>query len=172
MPFIPQVTIGMSTFLTYGIYSINTSSQIPTQSEYLPMVTLFFVMSSFYTLISFTWFLAENFLRSRFYMPPFLVWYVEKLRMAERFLVEKTKALVNKIKKIKFSCNKQNATQVEPIEKLQVTVEKDDKRNEKEKKPDKETFNRNIDYLNHHIFYIILFTMICSNLVIWISLGS
>jgi hypothetical protein len=47
-------------FLTYSVYSLNFSNRFPQQSEYLMMVTLYFLLSISWTLLSMIWFIIEN----------------------------------------------------------------------------------------------------------------
>ncbi|CAF1067888.1 unnamed protein product [Rotaria sordida] len=58
IPFGSQIGLCMTCFLTYSIYSLNFSSQFPQQSEYLMMITLYFLLSICWTLISMTWFIV------------------------------------------------------------------------------------------------------------------
>jgi hypothetical protein len=69
LPFISQIAIGMTIFLTLSVQSMNTSSAIPIQSEIVPAITLFYVFSSMFVLTSFGWFVLENYFRSRVYLP-------------------------------------------------------------------------------------------------------
>jgi hypothetical protein len=59
----------MVCFMTYPIYSLNFSSLFPQQSEYLMMITLYFLLSIFWTLISMAWFLICNHYTTKAQMP-------------------------------------------------------------------------------------------------------
>jgi hypothetical protein len=109
LPFASQIALGMTTFLTYSIYSINTSNSIPTQSDYVPAITVFYIMSTFFVLISFSWFILENFMRSRTYMPLLLRVWVKLFRKLEQAF----SALVQKVSK---SCKKQQPNEQKETE--------------------------------------------------------
>ena len=46
---------GMTSFLTFAVTSLRVSSDIPVQSDYLPLITLYMILSIFYTFIGFFW---------------------------------------------------------------------------------------------------------------------
>jgi hypothetical protein len=89
----------MTTFLTFSVYSINTSNSIPMQSEYLPAVTVFFLLSILFALVSLSWFIIENYFRAHKKMPAPVKFYVKILRKIEgwlRSLLRKIKSLTKK----------------------------------------------------------------------------
>lgn len=63
----------MTTFLTFSVYSLRVAGDIPIQSEYLPLITLYFIISTVYTLISFMWFILGNYFMTNVYLPKFLI---------------------------------------------------------------------------------------------------
>jgi hypothetical protein len=77
MPLVPQIALCMTTFLTFGVYTITISNSIPVQSEYLPAINVYFILSSQFTLWSLVWFIAESLMRTTGYMPLFLKLYVD-----------------------------------------------------------------------------------------------
>jgi hypothetical protein len=56
-----------------GIISIRVSSDIPVQSSYLPLISLFFMLNILFTFVSFAWFVAYNRFKSEKYLPLFLI---------------------------------------------------------------------------------------------------
>jgi hypothetical protein len=48
--------------MTYSVYSLNFSSLFPQQSEYLMMITLYFLLSIGWTLLSMVWFIICNYI--------------------------------------------------------------------------------------------------------------
>ncbi len=50
----------LTTFLTYGIYSLRVASDLPVQSQYFPIISYYFLFSIFYTLIIMIWFIIAN----------------------------------------------------------------------------------------------------------------
>ncbi len=49
----------MTSFLTFTVTSLRVSSDIPIQSDYLPLITLYMILSILYTLFGFVWW-AKN----------------------------------------------------------------------------------------------------------------
>ncbi len=59
----------MICFMTYSVYSLNFSNLFPQQSEYLMMITLYFLLSICWTLISMAWFVICNHFITKTEMP-------------------------------------------------------------------------------------------------------
>jgi hypothetical protein len=176
----------MTTFLTYSIYSMSTSSTIPAQSDYVPAITVFYIMSTMYTLLAFSWFVLENFLRSRGHLP-FLarkwvdlgrlietcaVLAVKKVRISKKVRAEETRREVKAGPAEQaildyFQAKKKVCSGCETCHKCE---EKTSKENENKKK--KQALDADIDYLNHQVFWIVLTSIFMSNLMIWGYLGS
>ncbi|CAF1336558.1 unnamed protein product [Adineta steineri] len=72
LPFGTQIGLCMTCFMTYSVYSLNFSSLFPQQSQYLMMITLYFLLSIFWTLISMAWFILCNHFTTKAEMPKFL----------------------------------------------------------------------------------------------------
>ncbi len=108
LPFPSQIALGITTFLTYSVYSINTSNAIPMQSEVwfnakihlrfqykiicfkfkvLPAITVYYMLSSLFTLTSFGWFLLETYFRSRIYLPDVLRMYAGLLKKIDELIL-------------------------------------------------------------------------------------
>jgi hypothetical protein len=173
----------MTTFLTYSIYSINTSNSIPQQSDYVPAITIYYITSTIFTLIAFTWFIMENFFRSRGHLPWLLNMHVNLCRRGERIL----DSLFQVVRKQKVSQQKvvdevmvesENQTVTRKLRyRYCMNCEKCEACEEKAKKTDegkarKAFEDKNIDYLNHQIFWLELLCVIASNISIWIYLSN
>ena len=50
----------MTCFMTYSVYSLNFSNLFPQQSDYLMLITLYFLLSMVWTLLSMVWFMTCN----------------------------------------------------------------------------------------------------------------
>ena len=48
----------MTSLLTFVVTSLRISSDIPVQSEYLPLITLYMILSIVYTLLGFIWYFS------------------------------------------------------------------------------------------------------------------
>ena len=68
----PSYIVGMTCFMTYSVYSLNFSGLFPQQSEYLMTITLYFLLSIVWTLLSMVWFVICNHYASRGEMPKLL----------------------------------------------------------------------------------------------------
>ena len=62
----------MTSFMTFSVYSLRVSSEIPVESDFLPMVTLYFILGITYTFVSFNWFILANELAQKKDWPKFL----------------------------------------------------------------------------------------------------
>ncbi len=91
VPFIPQMSMCMSCFLTFSVYSLRISQDIPTQSEYLPMISLYFIASILFVLIAFAWFIIENYFKTNLFLPNWLL-----------FLMTNIQKLIDKFKSVKM----------------------------------------------------------------------
>ena len=49
----------MTSILTFTVTSLRVSSDMPIQADYLPLITIYFMMSIFYTLIGFAWYVVQ-----------------------------------------------------------------------------------------------------------------
>ena len=56
-----------------GIISVRVSGDIPIQSEYFPLISLYFFLSLFFTFTSFLWFATVSILREKKYLPLWLI---------------------------------------------------------------------------------------------------
>lgn len=70
----------MTCFMTYSVYSLNFSSLFPQQSEYLMLITLYFLLSIVWTLISMAWFIFYTYISTRTEIPKILDIVSEQLR--------------------------------------------------------------------------------------------
>jgi hypothetical protein len=59
---------------------VRIASSIPTQSEYLPPIIAYFMLSQLFTLGAFAWFTVDNVLRSEAYIPGFMTRFGRLLR--------------------------------------------------------------------------------------------
>ena len=64
--------LGMVCFMTYSVYSLSFASLFPQQSQYIMMITLFFLLSIFWTLVSLAWFVICNHYSTKGEMPKLL----------------------------------------------------------------------------------------------------
>jgi len=60
LPFPVQATLSMTTFLTYAVQSLNIAGFLPVQSQYYPLISIYFLMSLICTFLSLVWFWYSN----------------------------------------------------------------------------------------------------------------
>lgn len=145
--------LAITTFLNMGIISIRVSSDIPVQSRYLPLITLFFLLSLFYTFISFMWFTILEMFKSKNTLPKCL------LLLANCLI--KFRNLLNNCNK---SPNIKNQTIAIRVYSRNVAD------NSKDKKPN-ELFEK-ISVINILAFFIMFSMMFISYICIWIGISG
>lgn len=50
----------MTVFLTFGVYSLRVSSDLPVQSKYFPLISVYFLIGVLYAFMSILWFALAN----------------------------------------------------------------------------------------------------------------
>ena len=71
----------MSSILTFSIYSLRVSSDIPVQSEYLPIIGYYFIFAISFILVSFIWFITLNKFSEKKKLPKLLTKIAEAIRI-------------------------------------------------------------------------------------------
>ena len=74
--------------------SVRVSSDIPIQSDYLPLISLYFSFGILYTFISFNWFIIANVYRTNNYLPKYFKMFAKCLKCFNEKMLKK---LANKI---------------------------------------------------------------------------
>ncbi|CAF1376450.1 unnamed protein product [Adineta ricciae] len=72
LPFGSQIGLCMTCFMTYSVNSLTFANIFPQQSQYLMMITLYFILSMCWTLISMLWFIVCNHFISKAQLPKLL----------------------------------------------------------------------------------------------------
>ena len=70
----------MTVFLTFGVYALKINGEMPTQSEFVPLVSVYFIVATIYTLVSLIWFVTANFFVIKSNIPKPLVFVAEKIQ--------------------------------------------------------------------------------------------
>ena len=90
--------LAISTFLSLGIISIRVSGDIPIQSSYLPLISVFFILNLLFIFVAFGWFCVSNQFRTKRYLPKFLSWILGIFSKKTKALIKNTPLVVlNKI---------------------------------------------------------------------------
>ena len=100
-----------------AMISVRVSSDIPIQSDYLPLISLYFFFGILYTFISFNWFIIANSYKTNNYLPKYLKAFAKclkylsdkisikriEVKMIQESKVE-TDELINLLNYFAFSC--------------------------------------------------------------------
>lgn len=129
-----------------AIISVRVASDIPIQSDYLPLISLYFILSLFYTFISLNWFVLLNHFRSKNSLPKFL----ESLAVFYKLFCFGIK---------EFTCNKNKIR----------SFKADENKNETE---NNNKFEDLISKINFLAFSLLFVSMFSSNLAIWLVISN
>ena len=174
----------MTSFLTFSVTAVRISDDIPTQSEYLPLVTLYMMLSMIYTFIGMLFFiLIESFSKNKnipggFLFIPILVQKLidfkrnqVKVRNNNRIVKEKKSEIINEPEE--HSKLHHNRLLELPLETKtmndEIGLDKEDEKVKKngEKKLKTLQFEKDISILNIFFSIILWSFVITSNIVIW-----
>ncbi len=153
----------MTTFLTFGVYALRISSDLPVQSEYMPLVSIYFNIAITYTLISLIWFAIANYLVGKTWLPKWLELLASKIRNQIR---RKASLKMHVDDLIKDDSKAYNLERISSI----IECRKCERHSEYFKKSEKKEFDSNLKILNIIVFLFVFIIMIVANLIIWISL--
>jgi hypothetical protein len=173
------VGLSMTSILTFSVYSVRVSSDIPAQSEYLPIIGYYFIFVITFILVDFLWFIVLNFFADTKHIPKYLRLYAANIRK----LFTKIKRIFKK--KIETEENNENKQDIlEEINQKDQVMEKEncikcdlckkcqeEKLEEEKKKIDKKELDANITALNLTAFTIIFSFQLIANLSIWLALS-
>ena len=189
----------MTVFLTFGVYALKINGDMPVQSQYIPIVSVYFIVAALYTLFSLIWFILANYFATKSYIPKPLALVADKVH--DIFDCESKKKPLQKSAPVYPIPEKENHIEQETVDQsffakpptkedslvwrkksgnnVQLPVKtpkcdscnkcQDCEINEKEKKIAKKILDKNLKTLNLLAFLIIFLIMIISNLAIWIS---
>jgi hypothetical protein len=80
VPYAQQLTLGLSVFLSFAVYSLRISSELPVQSEHIPTITIYYIVSIVLTLMVMLWFYLFNAIQASGHIPLFLLKIVLLIR--------------------------------------------------------------------------------------------
>jgi hypothetical protein len=183
----------MTILLTIAVYSVRISSDIPIQSEYLPLISLYFFLSILFTFIAMLWFIILNRFATNKKMPKLLMVVTEimmniiKRKNKPAQVTPATEEKSDNIDEISFeskiNSNQQNELTAGLTEKKcrqkfnclsQALCSKCSQSEdyEKEKKNRNKYFESCLQIINNIFFCILFLIMFISNMAIWISMAS
>ena len=143
-PYVQQVTVNMTIFLTYAVYALRINNDLPTQSDFVPTIAIYFLISIIFTLLAMIWFFFCNQMTTKKYVPELFISIIQFIK--------------------KFSINfkkKQNKSRIEVLPKQKDVEVNEDSDAEVEK---------NINTLNHLVVILFSILYFFSILATWISI--
>ncbi|CAF4259207.1 unnamed protein product [Rotaria sp. Silwood2] len=171
LPFAPQIGLCMTCFMTYSVYSLNFSNLFSQQSQYLMMITLYFLLSICWTLLSMMWFIVYNYFTTKAEMPKSLYDFCGRLPrvffccfplVKQDNKINQQKDVIAENQTAKPKCNFCSR-----CESCQVDFDKD-----KVKGKNKKEIETRCNALNYLVFLCLLLCMFVSNLAVWLSMSK
>jgi hypothetical protein len=188
----------MVCFMTYSVYSLNFSSLFPQQSDYLMMITLYFLLSIAWTLISMAWFSIANHYSTKGEMPKRLYAFCGLLQRIPLYCIPSPKQ--DKKKDGEFKIDKEQCNNVEGIESIKsnridptacVSVIKTNEEakpkcnfcnrcepcqadfdKDKVKGRSKKDVEGRCNALNYLVLFCVFLCMFVSDMAVWISMAK
>ena len=183
----------MTILLTIAVYSVRISSDIPIQSEYLPLISLYFFLGILFTFIAMLWFIILNRFATNKTMPKLFMVVAEFMKniiKRKNKPVQVTPANEEKSDnkdvsfESKINSNQQNNELTAGLTKIQCRqtincLSRDfcskcsqSKENEKENNIRNKYFESCLQIINSIFFCILFLVMFISNMAIWITMAS
>ncbi len=161
----------LTTFLTYGIYSLRVASDLPVQSQYFPIISYYFLFSIFYTLIIMIWFIIANQLLISKEIPYFFDKLANLLSYLKCCKWQASKVVVNSKKEdVDNSTDDSSATRCFKCQECSFCLIK--KKNDTIEQNNKSKHEFKIKILNDFFFLFMVFLFISTNLIIWILITT
>ena len=63
MPLTQQMVIGISIMLSFAVFKLRLSEDVPVQSDSIPLINVYFSLCIFFSLLSMIWFSAYNYMK-------------------------------------------------------------------------------------------------------------
>jgi hypothetical protein len=163
LPYSVQIELSMACLLTLTVNSVRVSNDIPIQSDYVPTITIYFVISIFYPFISMFWFVARNHFEKKCYLPIPLIKLVDFLQIFKSFKIKYKYRISKKPENIDqayvSTCNLSD----------QIKTFNVDKNKENDFKEDNKIQSK-ITILNYVTLVIFTLCVFVSQLAIWLSM--
>ena len=174
--------------MTFSVNSVKVASEMPVESEFLPMVNLYYVLGITYVFLAFNWFIiAERFLQKK-RIPKFLVkcallskrcffWKFDKTTLrakGEHVSLGLNSQSSSKERIFETSSIKSAASEIFPKDHRESCFNCDFcenclrvKETEKENMSTKGENDSNVSALNNCMCFILFVVMLASNLITW-----
>ena len=189
LPFATQIGLSMTTFMTFSVYSVRISGDMPVESNFLPMVTIYFILGITYAFVSMIWFIIANDFITKNKMPKVLIFFASIIK---RILFwkfdenQKIKILPKPkiLNKADVKADDKNILDEKMVQKKNqpelksichncdhCTNCKLDKEKEKDKKKKKDVIESNVSALNHFMCFTMFLTVLTCNMFTWLIIS-
>ena len=192
----------MTTFMTFSVYSLRIASDMPIESNFVPMVTLYFILGISYTFMSFVWFIMANEFIVKSYLPQALLSFASVIKRAlfwkfdeEPFWRKKVAPVVSSPKnesgqdvKVDLNASSNVALSDTSVKKVMLSdlpstksvcnncdhcaTCKAEKEKDKDKKKKKDSIESNVSALNHFICFTLFLIVVSCNLITWMLISN
>lgn len=149
----------MNIFLALAIYSVNFSSEFPTQAEYVPLISVYLMLGILYTFCILVWFIFKEVIaQRREELPGWMTTVALSIRPHVRAKP------IKRTSKVSLKKDGETEKEVTAVE-LEAMAKRNEERSRKEK-------TENLWTLNMLVFWIFLFIYIVSYCAIWTRIIS
>ncbi|CAF0777634.1 unnamed protein product [Brachionus calyciflorus] len=162
-----QVKIILKIILTSSVYSLRVSNSIPVQSDYMTYVSLYYMFSLVFNLISFTWFTLSYQMKENNIMPRSVELFCVFIR---RYLIEFRKIKSQKVASIIKVENIDDDIESKELKFLCECKRKSKENEENIKK--KAHIQKCVNVLHYIVIILMFFLMLFTNLALWILITT
>ena len=167
----------MNIFLTFAVYSLRISNDMPIQSDYVPDISAYFLSSIGINMVAFAWVVYLNRCSTKGEIPrclEIIAVFLKKSLFCCCFPVEKRK--VDDENKIQFYKPHNNSQFIMKNKKCRFcdrceTCETDHKK-DKDKAKTKKEVDSKLEALNYLVFVLLFIAMLVVQLIIWIGINT
>jgi hypothetical protein len=76
IPFAQEMQLGISILLSYSVFIVRLSEDVPTQSDSIPLIMIYFLLCMAFSLKAMIWFSFKNVLNDTLYIPLWLKYLI------------------------------------------------------------------------------------------------
>lgn len=96
IPFAQEMQIGISILLSYSVFIVRLSEDVPTQSDSIPLIMIYFLLCMAFSLKAMIWFSFKNILKETLYLPFWLKYLIINFISRLFFKYDSLNNLINK----------------------------------------------------------------------------
>lgn len=179
----------MTCFLTYSVNGVRIASDISIQSEFIPLINVYFIFSMVFTLVSMIWYVILNSFATKRTMPRFLIRFAELLeplfvRKRHDFSFKEAKEAMlfdmtlQKVAQLSENDFKETVNDVRAAEDEQKVVfgtvetkKKNSLNHHEEHEDSQKVYERRVDHFNYFVLFVAILTMAVAQVLIWTAIA-